>query len=303
VSEESLYLAVGQNIGVFDISKPEAPEFLGFWQFPNMTDISDIVVDNGIVYIASDFTIQVLNASPQCQFETIAHLNIPLRILHLNIEGDRLYAGGASENGEEREVVILFLGKLPQLEELGVVYLGDEPTTWSISEETLYSLSPNRLAVTDVSNPETPRIQPVNLTLDSDVLHYTPAQFNKNILYLLWGSDIVTIISDLEGTSPTVIRRDDTRYILIDVFRVQDKYIFLGINSCDGAECASGVLILDADDGQEISSVSLYPYYPVYEYQEVEEHLFYAFSDDTLLVVDISSRDEPEIINEVQFIR
>lgn len=300
MSEDHLYLAVEQYIGMFEISDPELPEFLGFWHFPDMPNISDIVVSNGLVYIASGSTIQALNASPECQFEIIAHLSIHLQIFRLKTEGERLYAGGATEDGERREVVILSLDKLSYLEELGVVYLGDEPTTWSIFEEALYSLSPNRLAVTDVANPATSRAQPVSLTLDSEVLRYTPALFNKNTLYMLWGSDILTIISNLEGTSPTVTRRDDTRYLLIDVFQVQEKYIFLGINSCD-VECASAAWILDADNGQEVSSVSLHPHYPVYDYQEIAEHLIYAFSDNTLVVVDISNN--PTILNEVQFIK
>lgn len=302
VNGDFLYLAVEHYIGVFDIINPEFPEFLGFWQFPNMPDILDIVVDNGIVYIVNGLTIQALNASPQCQFEKIATIDVPFQVFQLASENGNLYAGGGSESQGIEQVVIFSTQNPKQPEELGTIDLGQEPAIWSIFQETLYSLSGDKLTVTDVSNPAIPHVQPVNLTLDSEVLRYTPQEFVKDTLYLLWGSDTLTIISDLDRTSPTVTRHNDNKYIMIDVFQVQESYIFLGINSCD-VECASGVLILDADDGQKIASVSLYPYYPVYDYQEIERNLVYAFSDNTLVVVDISDGDKPEIINEVQFIR
>lgn len=302
MSADSLYLAVDQYVGKFDVSKPKFPEFLGFWQVSDVLDISDIVVHNGIVYIASGPTILAMNASSQCQFETISYLSIPLQIIRLELEDDRLYAGGISDDDGKRVVAIISLDNMLQPEELGTVDLGQEPAIWSVFEETLYSLSGDKFAVTNVSDPIAPNAQPVNLILDPEVLNFTPRWFVRDTLYMLWGSDTLTIIKNLEAISPTIISQDDHQYILIDVFQVQNEYIFLGVNRCEN-ECASGVMILSADDGQKLSSMSLYPHYPVYSFQEVKENLLYAFTDNTLLVIDISNTDKPEVVNEVQFVR
>lgn len=304
VNGPHLYLAAQQYIGVFDISNPESPEFLGFWEFPDLSNISDIEARDGLVYVSSDFVLQVLNASAHCQFETISRTEMPLQIYQLELEDERLYAGGVSENDGMNQVVILSSNKSPS-QEFDEVNLGEEPATWSVLEETIYSLSGDKLLVTDVSDPNAPFFQTANLDLDSEAVLFSPRRFVKDTLYLLLqghGGYRLTLVRDLKEKVPTVIQ-DPIAYFFgpRSVFQVTDGYVFIGSNSCD-VSCASVMTIADILDGQRLSQFGLQPHYPIYRYQEIREDLIYAFSNDSLLVIDVSNMAEPEIVTQVSFI-
>ncbi|MBE7529140.1 MAG: hypothetical protein HS099_05345 [Ardenticatenaceae bacterium] len=304
VEGSHLYLAAQQYIGVFDISVPESPEFSGFWEFTELSNISDIEARDGIVYVSSDSTLQTLNASPECQFETISRADMPLQIYQLELEDDRLYVGGVSENDGKRKVFIYSIGELSR-QELGAVELGEESATWSVFEETLYALSGNLLTFTEVSNPMTPHTQTVISGLDPEALLFSPGEFLNNTLYLLLqghGGYRLTIVRELKEEIPTVIQ-DPIAYFFgtRSVFQVADNYIFIGSNSCD-VSCASVMTIANVFDGQKLSQLGLQPHYPIYRYQEIREDIIYAFSNDSLLVIDVSNMAKPEIIAQALFI-
>src|SRR5690606_8844824 len=69
ISYPYLYLAAEQYIGVFDISAPDKPIFLGFWEFPAWPNISTLQVNSGLIYFTSGSTLVILNLSPECLFE------------------------------------------------------------------------------------------------------------------------------------------------------------------------------------------------------------------------------------------
>lgn len=297
-----LYLAVEQYIGIFNIAEPAAPEFLGFWNFPDWPDISTLQVHDGIVYFSSGSTVILLNLSAKCQFETITSVEIPLEIYRLRIEGERLFVGGIA-NSKDRVVTIYSVDTLDQITKIGEVYLGEVPYTWSVKEDNLFALGDELINI-NVADPSKPEYQSVNLSLDTEKLAYSPSIWKDDILYLLWEAHTLTIVSHLQEREPTVIRNDQRQIIMGNLnhfaFQVSENYSFLGGYTCDGGSCGSYISIFDATNGQELSGLGIPDHQsPVHSYYEIEPNIIYAFTDDSLLVIDITNKEEPIIIGEV----
>jgi hypothetical protein len=154
-----------------------------------------------------------------------------------------------------------------------------------------------RILVTDLAEPTSPRTEQVNINIEPELLLRSLTRFVENRLYLLSDRGEVTMIEDLQEEVPAV-RFIPEEYLFIGVFLVQDDYIFLGSNWCD-AGCTSILWILDAVNGTELSSLGLDPHYPVWRYMEIQRNIVYALTEDTLLVIDISDLGNPMIIGEV----
>ena len=301
IAEPYLYLAVEQYIGVFDISVPNAAQFWGFWDFPALSEISDFKVQNDIAYVASGSALELLSLAPQCRFASILRMDLPFQIFRLQVEGDRLYVGGYSADDQHLHVTILSLSLPSQPENLGSVDL--ERAIWSVHNEKLYSLvlgDLEKLLVTDLTDPTSPHTEPLNINVEPQLLAQSLTRFVNDTLYLLSERDGVFIVKDLQAETP-VVHHGPVKYPFIKVFQVQDNYIFLGDNWCD-AGCSSKVWILDAENGTELSSLGLHPYYPVWRYVEIRKSIIYAFSNDALLMIDISDMTHPIIIDKVSMI-
>ena len=293
-----LYLAAGQYIGVFDISDPTAPLFRGFWDFPALPEISAFIVQNDIAYVASGSMLEILNLVPQCRFARVARMDLPIQISRLQVEGDRLYVGGYSADDGPLHVDILSIVLPSQPETLSTIEL--ERAVWSVHNEKLYSNvlgDVEKILVTDLGEPTNPRTMPVNINVEPEILTRSLPRFVKDTLYLLSDRGEVFIVNDLQAEIPAV-RVIPEQYPFIEVFQVQDDYIFLGSNWCD-VECTSRLWVLDAVNGTELSRLGLHPHYPVWQYLEIPENIIYAFANDTLLVIDISDITNPMIIGEV----
>lgn len=304
ISYPFLYLAVEQYIGVFDISDPDAPQFWGFWDFPEWPDISTLQVHNGVAYFTSGSTLIIVNLSLQCRFQTISTIEIPAQVFQIEIEGNRLYVDETSIETGKNLVAVFSISEPSQPLELGIVDLG-QIATWSVFDKTIYSLG-DELITFDVSDPANPSPKPANLTLDPDILAYSPSVFQKDRLYLLWETSKLTIISQMHDESPVFKRNPQQQIVMGDlayfIFQVSENYIFLGGYSCDIA-CGSYVTFFDIEDGQKMSGLGIPDHQsPVYSYYEIKPDVIYAFTDDSLLIIDISSIAQPVIIAEVSLI-
>lgn len=299
-----LYLAAEEYIGIFDISDPAAPQFWGFWHFPEWPNISTLQVDNGVAYFTSGSTLVILNLASQCQFELVATSTLPFQAFRLQLEGDRLYVGGDLVEAEKNQVVIFSITNPNQPEELGLVDLGQEPATWSVFEKTLYVLS-NSLFVINVSDPANPQPLPVNLALDPKILAYSPSEFVGAKLYLLWEGRWLTIIEGINSEEPARQSNPDQQILMGDlanfVYQVSENYIFLGTSPCD-VNCVSVVDLFNTTDATSVLTFSTSDHLPIHSYYEITPTLIYAFTDDSLLVIDISDHSNPIIIWEVPLI-
>jgi hypothetical protein len=110
----------------------------------------------------------------------------------------------------------------------------------------------------------------------------------------------------MQDESPVVKRNPQQQIVMGDlayfVYQVSGDYIFLGGYSCD-ISCGSYVTFFDTENGQEISSLGFPDHQsPVYSYYEIQSDVIYAFTDDSLLVIDTSNIAEPVVITEVSLI-
>ena len=299
-----MYLAAEQYIGVFDISDPVYPQFLGFWEFPDLSKIVSLKVHNGIAYVVSDSTVHMMNLSTQCRFTPIATIELSSTPWGIHIEGDRLYLGEYSGEGEEdqSQVNIFSIAVPSQPTKLGVVDLGQNALLWSVSEGSIYSLKDDKLFVSDVSNPQIVHTEPLNVVPDSGILSRSlGGKLTNGSLYVFSNADGLLIISDLQEESP-IVKHNPRVYPQVHIFQVQEDYVFLGDNSCDGIDCGSVAYIMDAETGEELSYFGLSPHYPVFKYQEIQDDLIYAFTPNTMLVIDISNLANPVIIGQIPLI-
>lgn len=296
VAAPNLYLAVGQYIGVFDVSNPTTPIFLGFSDFPALPEISAFIVHQNIAYVASGSVLELLNLAPQCRLASVAHMELPFQITRLQVEGDRLYVGGYLDDDEQLHVAVFSIMLPLQPESLGTVEL--EQARWSIHDENLYSLDYEKLLVTDLADPTSPHTEPININVEPEILEQSNARFVDDRLYIYSERDGLFIIGDLQSETPSV-RYNPVRYPYIRVLQVQNNYIFLGENSCYVGCNGSTAWVLDAEEGTELTRLILSPHHPVWQYLEMREDIIYAFAEDTLLVIDISDLGNPMIIGEV----
>jgi hypothetical protein len=225
-------------------------------------------------------------------------MDLPIQISRLQVEGDRLYVGGYSADDGPLHVNILSIVLPSQPETLSTIEL--ERAVWSVHNEKLYSHvlgDVEKILVTDLAEPANPRTKPVNINVEPEILTRSLPRFVKDTLYLLSDRGEVFIVNDLQAEIPAV-RVIPEQYPFIEVFQVRDDYIFLGSNWCD-VECTSSLWVLDAVNGTELSRLGLHPHYPVWRYLEITENIIYAFTNDTLLVIDISDTANPMIIGEV----
>lgn len=257
------------------------------------------------MYFTSGSTLVILNLSPECLFETITAIDVSLQVFRLETQGNRLYVGGFSTVTGRDQVVIYSIDKPDQPQKVGVVDLGSVPATWSVFEETLFSLG-ERLAATNISNPAAPATQVIEVSLDPEAIKYSPSKFFEDRLYLLWEGRYLTIISSLQDEVP-VVKRDSQQRIISGnlanfVYQVSENYIFLGDSSCD-ISCRSVVTFFNSENGQELFAYGLPDdHYPIRSYYEIRPDIVYVFSDEFLLVIDISDIANPRIVAEVPLI-
>ena len=231
-------------------------------------------------------------------------MEVPYQIFQLQIENNRLYLGGVLSDIGKRQVTVFSIDGPGQLEELGVVDLGQGASRWSVFNETIYSLGDN-FTLINVSDPANPQSQEGSLTLDPDILRFSPTQYLADRLYLLWEGRYVTSISNLQSESPVTTRNPLEQIVVGDltyfVFQVSENYIFLGGYACDGISCGSYITFFDSESAEELSGFGFYDNL-VHSYYEVQSHIIYAFTSEYLLVLDISDLENPRIIAELPLI-
>lgn len=299
IDHSLLYLATGQYIGQFDISDPKQPALVGFWELQDLTVISNMEIYGGVAYITSGSTLYLLNLSPECKFETIATVKMPFEIFHLELEEDRVYVGGYSESRDQLHIQV-FSNRFPaELRELGTVDL--EPAIWSVSGHTIFSLETTGLFITDASDLNDLLSRPGTVIPDAILSNISSWQIVDDKVYLLSDAEGFRIVANLMNDSPTVYHNSE-RYLLVGFFKPQKHYVFLGTLGCEGGdiECGSVVYILNANDAEELASLALRSYGDIFNYQEIEQSIVYAFSATSLIIIELTNNN-PTVIGDIPF--
>jgi hypothetical protein len=226
---------------------------------------------------------------------------MPFQIAHVETEDSRVYIGGYSEDQSQLQIAILSTEEPTEPRELGTVNL--EPAIWSAHDRIIYSLGVDKLFITNTANPKMPDTQLANTFTDPAILSSCYARLVNDKLYLLSDTHGLVIVTNLSDALP-IMNQNPEPYILVGIFKPQVNYVILGYVGCEGNEtdCSSSAHILDANDGEEILTMSFHPHGDIYNYQEVEEEIIYGFSNEELLIADISNSEQPQIINSVSLV-
>lgn len=299
VNNSIMYLAIEGNIGMFDISDVINPKLLGFWQLPFLSKISLLKIHNGVAYITDNSaTLYLLNLSTECWLDTIMAIDFPFNISDIEIENNIVYIGGYIENEAKLHISIYSID-YGEPKEIGSIVL-EEPALWSIYDEVIYLFKEDNLFFADVSEPTSIKIQPINVTLDSQILSRSWPMLVGNMFYMFSDADGFIVVSNLQSNQP-VTKYNSNQYILTGIFQVQKDYIFLGDLGCEGGEniCSSTVTILSSVDGKQLSSFTFHPHGNIYHYKQIQTDIFYAFSENSLFIVSLSNIKKPIIVNEV----
>ena len=299
-----VYLATQNYVGIIDTSTPARPKLYGFWQLPRSEPATDVLAYNGILYVASGSTVQVLNLNPTCRLSPIAQLELPFNVTQVEVEDGRLYVGGINDQINMEQLAIFAIQSPGRLEQLGLVNFGEEPVRWSVQQNEVFLLSGTTLSAIDISDPAAPVYRQVDITLDSERLVRQPREMVDNEFYYFSSSEGVNVIRELGQIAPH-IQVTPKEYAMESVTRAMTEsmqigrdYIFLGINSCD-VQCTSTFTIVSRESLEPLARVGLHPHYPSHAYVEITNEVIYAFSDDQLLVIDISDLEHPNIVRTV----
>lgn len=299
-----VYLATQNYIGLVDATVPAQPRFYGFWQLPQPEQATDVLAHDGMLYVSSGSTIQVLNLNSECRLSLITQLELPFKVTRMEVEDDRLYVGGINDQLNTEQLAIFAIQSPVQLEQLGLLDFGEEPVRWSVEQNDVFLLSGGELSTIDVSDPATPVYRPIDVTLDAELIVRQPREMVDNAFYYFSSREGMNVVRQLDQipprvqTTPREYALDSVTRAIIDFMQIDRDYIFLGSNWCD-VDCASIVDIISRENLEPLTGMGLQPHYPVHSYVEITKELVYAFSDGSVLVIDISDLKHPQIIWEV----
>lgn len=299
-----VYLATQNYLGLVDTTIPARPRFYGFWQLPQPEQATDVLAHNGVLYVSSGSTVQVLNLNPECRLNPVTQLEAPFNITRMEVEDDRLYVGGINDQLGTEQLAIFAIQSPVQLEQLGLLDFGEEPVRWSVQRNEVFLLSGVALSAIDVSNPAAPVSRPIDVMMDTEFLVRQSREMIDNAFYYFSPREGQHVVRGLDQippyvqTTPKEYALDSVTRAVIDFIQIDRDYIFLGSNWCD-AGCVSVVNIINRESLEPLIVLGLHPHYPVHTYVEITKKMVYAFSDDQLLAIDISDPKHPEIVQTV----
>jgi hypothetical protein len=226
---------------------------------------------------------------------------MPFEISWLEREEDRLYVGGYEKDESGATIsglhITIFSVRTPtQPQALTAINL-EEPAIWSVSNQKLYFETDSGLYFLNAEGLSL-ETQPINIMLDSEIIAASTPRLIGDTLYLHSWSDVV-IIKHL-GSSTPVIEHRRYGYPLSSFFEVYKNYMIVGYGKmCDEPECSSTAYVLSVENGRELSEISFEPYGEVYRYFQIQEDLIYAFSVDSLFVVDLTNLANPTVTKHI----
>ena len=286
---------------------PSQPKFYGFWQLPWPGQATDVLAHNGVLYVSSGPIVQLLNLNPACRFTPVTQLELPFDATRMEIEDDRLYVGGINKQLNTEQLAIFVFRSPVQLEQVKLLDLGAEPVRWSVMQNEVFVLSGVELGAIEVSDPAIPVSRPINVMMDTEFLVRQPREMVDDEFYYYSSREGLNIVRDLGQilprlqTTPEEYALDNVTRAVIDSMQIDQNYIFLGSNWCD-VDCGSIINIVNRENFEPIAVLGLQPHYPIHHYAEITDEVIYAFSDNQLLVIDISTPNNPNVIQAIPLI-
>lgn len=289
-----LYVAVQNWIGIVRLDEPERlvadPYSIltyGFEEVPGLPAATDIEVSsNGLLYLTGDFRLTLLHADDPCYLVQAATADFPFPAQDVELEGARVYVGG--QDGEGLHISVLDQAALPKLQQLTMLTF--PRGVWSVVGEQLLTYDPVAALVTisDLSDLNAVVTREVAVPVEPEPNEIgQPQMFDDTLSLLIWDKGHMTMSSLLEA-EPVVTWREFNTYYSFRFHLLQAKHIFVVHNWCD-VGCTSGVYIADRNPEGEFEFFPLYPHYPVFHYHGIEEDVVLAFSDYSLIVMNLNA--------------
>ena len=296
-----LLIAVENSVGLvirsepFDVADPRAINVAGFVEFPDLPTINDIAARDNFVFLAAGSQLVVANAAHACWLTPLATTEFPFPVQDIELEGNHLYVGGIAD--DQLHLEVLNLDALPTIERLDSLTL--PPAIWSVVGEQIltYDRQSEVVTVTDVSNGGAAQTRDVSLPLDSAWRFFGPPQLVDDTLSVLVIDQGLGSITGLLAPEQTVLWREvPTEEYAIEGHTAQADRIFIFSNWGDAGSNTSTVWTGIRDEQDPLREISLYPHFPVHHYYAISDDIVFAFSDYSLIVLDLTAPAGQEIV-------
>ncbi len=235
-----------------------------------------------------------VHAGYLCYLAPVATADFPFLAQDVELEGERIYVGGS--DGQQLYVAVLDRTALPEIRQLAALTfpVGD----WSVVGKQLLTVDSETAAVTvsDVSDLSTVTTRQVAVPFDAQWNVMGQPQLFEDTLWLMIGNKGLMTVTGLLDAEPMVLWREFHSYFAIDFVTMQETHTFVADNWCDASDCAAYVDIAGRNPEGEFAHFSLYPHHPVFHYHAIGNDIVWAFSDYSLIVIDLTAPAGREIV-------
>lgn len=264
----------------------------GFAEIAELPPITDIEAQaDSLLYLTGGSRLTVVHAGDPCYLVRRATADFPFPAQDVEVEGERVYVGGS--DGQQLHVVVLDRATLQPLATLTFPY-----GVWSAVGEQLltHDLAAGMVTISDLSDLNAVVAREVIVPFDPQWQGIgQPQLFGDALSLLVWEQGILTV-SDLLDPKPAALWRELDFYFALDSLVMQDTHTFVTENWCDMGQCSSNVFIAGRNPEGEFAFYSLYPHHPVFHYHAVGDEVVFAFSDYSLIVLDLTAPERQHVV-------
>ena len=297
----SLFIAIENWVGQIALRDPVGVknkydiEVVGFVETPRLSTISDIAVRDDVAYLVGDSQLVIMTAAYDCYWFPITTATLPFAPQDVELEGDRLYVGGISDG--ELLIEAFNLAALPAVESLGSLAL--PPALWSVVGDQLLTYDEQRatVTVTDVADLGAVTTRDVPLPLDPAWQLIGRPQLVDDTLSLVVIDKGVGSIAGLLEPEPTLAWHELPPYYSPGgSHTAQANTLFVVFTWADADRYNSSVWVSMRDKPGPLKEIPLYPHYPVHHYYAISDDIVLAFSDYSLIVLDLTAPEGQVIV-------
>lgn len=267
----------------------------GFDEIPDLPPITDIEAPGDeLLYLTGGSRLTVVHAGDPCYLVPLATADFPFPAQHVELEDEHIYVGGS--DGQQLHIAVLDRTALPEVRQLAALTF--PPGVWSVvGDQLLTHESPSAaVTVTDVSDFSTPVSRLVQLPLDPEWDAIGPAHLVNDAFSLLIRNRGVVSISRLLEPEQAVQWHPVQDDFMLGGHLAQELQLLIIENFSDMGSGSSTIHVARRDNQQGFVSAHLYPHYPVYSGYAISDDVVFAFSDYSLLVIDLTAPEGQEVV-------
>jgi len=169
---------------------------------------------------------------------------------------------------------------------------------WSVVDDQVLTHEPQSatITITDVANLNAPVSRLVQIPLDPEWDSIGQPHLVEDAFSLLVRNRGLVSIAGLLGSELEV-----NWYTLSDDFMLgghlaQERQLLIMENFADSYDTVSAIHVALRDSREGFVTAGLYPHYPVYSAYAISDDVIFAFSDYSLIVIDLTAPAGQEIV-------